>query len=501
MALYCLINMRRRKLRTCLTIFGVMIGIASLIAFLSIAIGYRRNVLKDFSGENAATVITVTSKKQGDVQEDDVKKLLTEERMEEFTEMSHIISVSPELEYQGSFRYGKYSGNVVLRGVEKSRIRKIRLEKGVLPEDSAASVPVALCENVKESMYYTEGSKVTTILSDGEKLEDGWYRQIQEISILDENALADMLEETESEEEKGANGRVVDKATVTKKGDRNRRGPEPKYKGYDPGFTEQDIAEEDKNDLYSGTEEEDTTSGYVSMSVEMSGIVDRKMAEELEYRGMAFADIDLLKEYLVRRFGKGNIPGQPRINGHPAGQWIYSSARLTVDDLENVQNVVKRLKKMGFQTENNKPLLDAARKDIRNTQMIFGGIGLIAMFVATIGISNTMFMAIMEREKTIGIMKVLGGRPKDILKTFLCESGAIGLFGGFGGGMVSVVISRLINEVAVHKLGYDTGISVLDVRLLVSAVFFSVFIGVVSGYFPARKAMRITVAEAVMRAR
>lgn len=502
---YCFINMKQRKLRTCLTVFGVMTGIASVIAFVSIAIGYRENVLKKFCGENDAAIITVTAKKNGNIQKEDLDKILTEERLEDIKGLSHVVSVSPELEFQGSFQYEKYAGNVILTGIEKERLHKIKLEKGVLPEDSAVSLQMIICENVKESMYYTVGNKIFDFMSTGETPNIDLCKDISEIKVLDESFLTDTMngsdEYTESEEKERNQGKFINETTTKRKGE-DKEEVMPKYQGYDPGFSGNDLNKEDKNELYMETEDGeqgDAKTGYVTMAVKVSGLVDGETVEDNEYKGQAFTDVELLKEYLMNKFGKGNIPGQPKINAYPISQWVYTSAKVYVDDLENVSIVIKKLKDMGFKTENNKALRDAARRDISNAQLIFGGIGLIALFVATIGIANTMFMTIIEREKTIGIIKVLGGRAKDIMKIYLCESAIMGFLGGIGGGGISFFVSFLINYVAIHKMKYDQPISALSIQLVISALIFAVFIGVISGYFPAKRAMEISVVEAVAR--
>ena len=81
-------------------------------------------------------------------------------------------------------------------------------------------------------------------------------------------------------------------------------------------------------------------------------------------------------------------------------------------------------------------------------QVIFGGVGAIALLVAAIGIANTMTMAILERTKEIGLMKAIGAKNKDILSIFLGEAAGIGLVGGLGGVIIGWGASALLNIVA-----------------------------------------------------
>lgn len=490
--LYCMKNIKKRKLRTFLTIFGVMTGIASVIAFLSVAIGYRVYMMKEFSGENAATVITVSAKKSGNIAPEDRDKLLTESRVEEIAALSHVASVSPEIRFQANFTYGKYTGAMNLIGIERSRLEKIPLREGGFPKDSAAALQMIIGARVKYSMYYTEGNRVYDYTTTGEVPDIDLRRELNEVSILDETAMTALIPQEEETEQENGEEEYVRSATLKQQGEGEQEAPEAEYRGYNPGFAEDDAGSEDDSDE-AGME----TFGYARMSVKVSGIIAGGSQSSGTYSDEALTDIALLQEYLMNKYGRGNIPGQPKVNGVPVREWAYTSVRVQADHVESVPVLKKRLKKMGFKTENNKELYDTARRNIRMAQAVFAGIGLIALFVATIGIANTMFMAIQERQKNIGIIKVLGGRAHDILRIYLCEAAILGLSGGILGALLSLLISAAVNYIAVHRMGFEGAISVLSAGLLLLSVLFSTAIGVVSGYFPARKAMKITVLEAV----
>ena len=84
-------------------------------------------------------------------------------------------------------------------------------------------------------------------------------------------------------------------------------------------------------------------------------------------------------------------------------------------------------------------------KQLVMTQAILGAIGEVSFLVASIGITNTMIMAIYERTKEIGVMKVIGASIKDIEKLFLVGAGFIGFFGGVLGMIISFIISVILN--------------------------------------------------------
>ena len=121
-------------------------------------------------------------------------------------------------------------------------------------------------------------------------------------------------------------------------------------------------------------------------------------------------------------------------------------------------------------------------------------------------IANTMTMAIYERRREIGIMKVLGCEIKNIRAMFLMESAGIGFIGGVVGVAISYLLSFVLNHVATSMMGpsYDmngevmkTYISIIPVWLAFAGVAFSSFIGMLSGYIPANKAVKISALTAI----
>lgn len=121
-------------------------------------------------------------------------------------------------------------------------------------------------------------------------------------------------------------------------------------------------------------------------------------------------------------------------------------------------------------------------------QGVLVGIASISLVVGGIGIMNTMYTAVVERTKEIGIMKALGARRRRILLLFMIESGFLGLFGGAIGVVLGMSISKMIELVAAQI--YGTNLIQADFNLFVifGALMFAFTIGGLSGVFPARQA-------------
>jgi len=186
----------------------------------------------------------------------------------------------------------------------------------------------------------------------------------------------------------------------------------------------------------------------------------------------------------------------------------YQQIRLNVDNIDNVIKVQDEIKALGFQSYSDmqylKPLQDASK----TMQIVLGFLGIIAMFVSAINIANTMVMAIYERTKEIGIMKVLGCVIKDIRKLFLFEAATIGFFGGVIGIILGYISSWLLNKFGQPIFGAltsgnymqdmaNTKFSIIPFYLPFVALAISIFVGLASGYFPAKRATKISAIEAM----
>ena len=132
-------------------------------------------------------------------------------------------------------------------------------------------------------------------------------------------------------------------------------------------------------------------------------------------------------------------------------EFCYSYAQLKVDDKDNVKTVANTIKEMGYNVETNAEMMDSVNRQMGIIQAVLGGIGAVSLFVAAIGIANTMMMSIYERTKEIGVMKVLGCSLGNIRGMFLMEAGFIGIFGGIIGNILSLLMSMAINALTANS--------------------------------------------------
>ena len=187
-------------------------------------------------------------------------------------------------------------------------------------------------------------------------------------------------------------------------------------------------------------------------------------------------------------------------------KFAYQEVIVKVDDMKYVAEVEEVIQAMGYtQTNSMESIRKPLEEQSRQQQMIFGGLGAISLFVAALGITNTMIMSIYERTREIGVMKVLGCVVGNIRTMFLMEAGTIGFIGGVIGLGISYLISFLINSFGGGASGsiYDIGgmgiggVSIIPWWLALGALVFATMVGLVSGFSPANRAVKISALTAI----
>jgi ABC-type antimicrobial peptide transport system permease subunit len=178
----------------------------------------------------------------------------------------------------------------------------------------------------------------------------------------------------------------------------------------------------------------------------------------------------------------------------------YQNIKVKVASIEQVEAVQEKIKALGFQTYSLSDMVKSMKDTSRKMQAILGGIGAVSLLVAAIGITNTMIMSIYERTREIGVIKVLGANLSDIKNLFMLEAAMIGFGGGCIGLIFSCLVSLGLNKITagfMGNMGSSTGISVITPELGLLSVVFATIVGIISGYSPARRAMKLSALEAI----
>lgn len=131
--------------------------------------------------------------------------------------------------------------------------------------------------------------------------------------------------------------------------------------------------------------------------------------------------------------------------------------------------------------------------------IIVSGIAAISLFVGGVGIANTMYTSVLERRREIGVMKAIGATNRSILLIFLIEAALLGLVGGVIGAIIGLGLAVAASSIANIALGGLSFEITLSFPLLLSAILFSLVIGILSGLVPAIQAAKLNPVEALRK--
>lgn len=458
-------SLRRRKLRTFLTVLGVVIGTASIVVMISLGLGLQESMYKEVEQNGGTTSITVTGKDSGGMMygysgmssdEEESQKYITDDVIKELKNVAHVKSAEPILSISVIALKGKYEGFIELTGMTPEGLKTLNLELedgGRLPDPNSAQLELVYGNTVITNFYektsgrgYWDSGELPDIDLQTDSVflildQDGYYQSQSAASDIGGSA-------GESGEGGTASAKTPPKKHVVSASGVLKGGP----------------------DTY-------TVNSY-----------------------MTFCDINKLRTYLEKEFRGRAIPGQPTTkSGKPYNKFVYSSAKVQADDMENVEAVSDAIRAMGYNVSSNIEYIDSMKKQFAMVQAVLGGIGAVSLFVAAIGIANTMMMSIYERTKEIGVMKVIGCSLGNIRQMFLLEAAFIGLGGGVIGNVLSFLMSAAINALVKGKeMGMTTGqISYIPLWLVLVSLGFAMLAGTAAGYFPARRAMKLSPLAAI----
>ena len=460
-------NLFKRKLRTILTILGVVIGTASIVVMISLGLALNQMVLKEIESNGSLTKVTVSPAGGGmmyggggggfmvdeNFDEQGDEQRLSDESVRELSELEHVKAISPVIDQYVLAIQGKYMAEFSLIAVTREYMESMNLEftEGGIP-DAGAELQV---------MY---GSQIGTY----------FYNPKDDMGM-------GMWDEE---------GQPIINVDMAK----------PFYYVFDTNAYYET--------LYPSTDEE---GGQAASTVKppkkyIINAAGQMVGSEYSARGYeAYCDIDALIPLLKKTFKNKAIPGQPTTkSGKPFKEIFYPEIYITVDSMDNVTAVQEELKGMGYQTYSDAEYIASYQKQFATIQLVLGSIGAVSLLVAAIGIANTMMMSIYERTKEIGVIKVLGCSLSNIRTLFLMEAAFIGFIGGVLGLALSYGISWLLNKFGATFMGEMMYVSTdgatasyIPLWLSGTALVFAMLIGMIAGFFPALRAMKLSPLAAI----
>ena len=451
----CLKNLFRRKLRTLLTLFGVIIGTCSIVVMISLGVGLTETQLESIESMGDLTLITVYRNWENQ------ENKLNQTAVSEIAAIPNVKVATPFVSYYSEFviqvdeRY-RYQGSIV--GVNRDALALLGYEaaEGRLFNSMDAKNAVVVGSKVAYQFMDTKKKRnnyVDPYPDEFGRIQDPFVDIMHDKVFLNitDNEAEDWLEIPTNKGSERLN--VV--GVLQSSSDNNYR--------FDKDYT-----------IYMD----------INYALEMQKLYN--------------------KENKVRTSDDQNN---------------YDTVYVKANSIDDVTAIEAAIQDMGFNTDSLNSMREETQNQFRTIQLILGGLGAISLLVAALGITNTMIMSIYERTREIGVMKVIGCSTGNIRTMFLMEAGFIGFFGGVLGIGISYGLSYLINMVlnnmngggsmmggGIMVGGYYGGMmdpsmmtqySVIPPWLVGLALFFSTMIGLISGYYPANRAVKISALEAI----
>jgi ABC-type lipoprotein export system ATPase subunit/ABC-type lipoprotein release transport system permease subunit len=181
-----------------------------------------------------------------------------------------------------------------------------------------------------------------------------------------------------------------------------------------------------------------------------------------------------------------------QLNGWKTGE--FATITLLADSAGAVDALRTRIETLGFQAQTFGDLFRGFEDLLSRLRIALLGLAVVALLLACLGIANTMYGAVLERTKEIGVLKALGARSHDVLLLFVAEAALIGLAGGVIGTLTAVTLAQMGNA-AVDRLAQSVagaGIEVFrtDLGIGIAALLIAVALSTGSGLLPAVRAAR-----------
>src|SRR5580704_8268041 len=470
-------NLREAILRNSLTTVGIAVGVASLVAMLSLGVGLQEMISRRMERNGLFNTVLVRpqtsfnatgqirrnrdlgtdrpndgNRNQGDsnrdpVGADIVSHPLDQASRRELAQLPHVLEVYPEFRFTGDLRFGP-AGHLT--------------QVTSLPMSASASDSL---EGMQGHFFSApDGHEIILQADAAADLADSQH--LQPADMLGKDLVLRYA------------GREPLPASSTKSGSRDRAAgaADDALSGFSiisSRITLRVVSIVEAETVASGANAFGRSGAYVPLAV----------AEELG---------------VVQGNDMGEVVRESALGGN--GQH-YSNLTVRVERPADVPAVEESVRQMGYSPFSLLDLTRNLRRVFAILDMLLGIFGSLALAVASLGIINTLVMAILERRREIGVLKALGASDKDVRQLFFAEAGVMGLVGGVAGVALGWGIGRLIQLGTNYYLRQQQippeNIWTVPPWLVVSAIAFSLVVSLAAGLYPATRAARLDPVEAL----
>ncbi len=436
-------NLRQSKLRNGLTTIGISVGVASLVAMLSLGVGLQQLATRRLAGSGLFDTVFVTSRQdfRGFDKEDDAKvqnpekaPTLDEAARTKITQLPNVMEVEPEI---------RVMGEIVANG---------ETHFGFVTGLPMSARENEAFDNLKGKFFSSDNADEALLLMDFAK-------------ELDPKSPEDL----------------IGKTVGLRYGERQ-------------ALAQDSSDRPEMNSSQSGSSGGDDYGFSVvrkQQPLRVVGIIDQEPYGGMRTvsRGRIFLPVRTTERLNMAQFT------DMRSSLRGGSGKTYMTLTVRVKDPGKVQAVQDAVNQMGFRTFSVLDATKSLRRFFTVLDLFLGIFGSLALAVATLAIINTLVMAVLERRREIGVMKAIGASDQDVKSLFFTEAGAMGFFGGVLGILLGFAIGKAINfgtgiYLHRHQLPSEP-VWIMPPWLIGAAIAFSIVVSLLAGLYPASRAAKL----------
>ncbi|PYG88701.1 ABC-type lipoprotein release transport system permease subunit [Ruminiclostridium sufflavum DSM 19573] len=449
-------NLFRRKTRTILTVLGVVIGTASIVVMVSLGMGMNESFEAQLKQMGNLNIINVTTYRNDPDSSGGPQKeiVLDDAAITKISKIEGIKGITPVIESSMKLISGKYMAYVQVMGIDVKSMPNF-------------DYPIA------EGRLLQEGDSDKIVV--GGNIPQYFYNPKSRYGSVDGQPAVNVL---------------TDKIEAT----------------FDMSY-----GEKQQQQGLGGSDTSDKAPKLYKLKA--VGVLD--ITNDWQKDQYIFMDYLNLKKLMkdAAKAQNGQSQSSMMFDTNSIGK-SFDRLMVMVDKIKDVDRIQSEIDDLGYGTNSLADMRKSMQKQSQTIQLVLGAIGAISLIISALGITNTMIMSIYERTREIGVMKVLGCKMGNIRHLFLLEAGIIGLLGGCIGVILSYLASFALNTIGKSFMNSESGgmlsmgmgmgmgdaesrISVIPIWLALTSIAFAIFIGLVSGFSPARRAMKLSALEAI----
>jgi putative ABC transport system permease protein len=434
-------NLRESKLRNGLTTVGIAVGVASLVAMLSLGIGLQHLADSRLAKSGIFDTVYVTSSREFDDHDRDNdrnkqpegNRIVDEAARNEIAKLPNVIEVAPEIRVMTDIRYKDKSYPAFM---------------GALPRSAKDSDAF---DNMQGKFFTSQTAKEAILQKDFAK------------TLEPENP-----------------NDMIGKEIVLRYAERH--------------------APEDTTGSSSSNDEFSFSVVRKEQPLKVVGIIDQEPFGGMRMisRARLFLPTQMADSLNMVQFS--DVRQAANADANKGGK-TYSMLTVKVSSAGKVEQVQEAIKKLGLRTYSILDATKSLRRFFAIFDMFLGIFGSLALAVASLAIVNTLVMAVLERRREIGVMKALGADDGDVKKLFFTEAGAMGIIGGALGVGLGWLIGRAINfgtTIYMRRQNLPPeNVWLVPWWLIGGAIAFAVIVSLIAALYPASRAAKLDPIQAL----